>query len=91
MWRLHHQDDNDGDPLLRSLNGNVGRQVWRFDEKAGTAAERQEVERLRERFTSNRFEQAHSSDELLRLQCKKGRKVRARAASSSSSTPIVRL
>ena len=58
-------------PLLRSLNEHSGRQIWVFDEKAGTKEEHAKVEELRKQFTENRHTQRHSSDELLRLQCAK--------------------
>lgn len=67
MWKLTTASNSDGNPLLRSLNGNIGRQVWEFDTKAGTQEEKEEVERLRKEFTQNRDRQKHSSDELLRL------------------------
>ena len=57
--------------LLRSLNSHAGRQIWVFDENAGTKEERAKVEELRNTFTANRHTQHHSSDELLRLQCAK--------------------
>lgn len=68
MWRLTTCYDSEGHPFLRSTNGHQGRQVWVYDEDAGTDADRQEVERLREAFTDTRLKQKHSSDELLRLQ-----------------------
>lgn len=68
MWKLTTCYDNDGDPLLTSRNGHIGRQVWVYDAAAGSAEERAKVEVLREQFTKNRFQQRHSSDELLRLQ-----------------------
>jgi cycloartenol synthase len=66
MWKFTTASDSDGHPLLRSLNGNIGRQVWEYDANAGTPEERAHVERLREQFTANRLTQKHSSDELLR-------------------------
>lgn len=66
MWRLTTAGETPGHPLLTTLNGNVGRQVWVFDPTAGTPEERAEAERLREEFTASRLEQKHSSDELLR-------------------------
>jgi cycloartenol synthase len=76
MWRFVSAGSggpgpaNSDHPLLHSLNDNVGRQTWEFDPEAGTPAERAEVERLRKHYTDNRFSQKHSSDELLRLQCR---------------------
>jgi hypothetical protein len=66
MWRLTSSGDTPDHPLLHTLNGKVGRQVWVFDPSAGTAEERQRVEELRERFTANRLGNKHSADELLR-------------------------
>ena len=68
MWRLTTCYDSGGHPFLESTNGNQGRQVWVYEEDAGTDEERQEVERLREAFAKTRLTQKHSSDELLRLQ-----------------------
>ena len=66
MWKFTTASDSDGHPLLRSLNGNIGRQVWVYDEAAGTPGERAKVEAAREKFTQKRHQQKHSSDELLR-------------------------
>ena len=60
-----------------STNEHVGRQIWVFDEKAGSNEDRAEVERLREKFAKHRSSQKHSSDELLRLQQWRKAKVRA--------------
>ncbi|KAJ1690730.1 hypothetical protein LUZ63_014885 [Rhynchospora breviuscula] len=66
MWRLKVADE--GSPWPRTTNNNVGRQVWEFDHEAGSAEERDEVERAREKFRANRFQMKHSSDLLMRLQ-----------------------
>jgi cycloartenol synthase len=66
MWKFTPASDSDGHPLLHSLNGNKGRQVWVYDENAGTPEERALVEEARRKFTANRLQQKHSSDELLR-------------------------
>ena len=66
MWRLTNGPETPDHPLLHTLNGKVGRQVWVFDSNAGTPQEREQVEKLREAFTANRLSQKHSSDELLR-------------------------
>lgn len=68
MWRLTTCYDSEGHPFLESTNGHQGRQVWVYDEDAGTDVERQEVSNLREAFTTSRRTQKHSSDELLRIQ-----------------------
>jgi len=66
MWKFVSAWNSDGNPLLHSLNGNVGRQTWRFDPNAGSEEERKDIDDLRRRFTENRRTQKHSSDELLR-------------------------
>ncbi len=66
MWKFKSADDSGGNPLLESLNGNIGRQVWVHDADAGSEKDRENVERLREHFTRNRHRQKHSGDELLR-------------------------
>eukprot|EP00892_Ulva_mutabilis_P003932 jgi/Ulvmu1/1910/UM012_0069.1 len=68
MWRLTTCYDSGGHPFLQSTNGHQGRQVWVYEEDAGTDADREKVEGLREAFTKTRLTQKHSSDELLRLQ-----------------------
>jgi hypothetical protein len=50
MWKFKSADDSGGNPLLESLNGNIGRQVWVHDADAGSKKDRENVERLRERF-----------------------------------------
>ena len=66
MWKFRTAWDSDGHPLLHSLNGNVGRQVWVYDPEAGTPEERARAEELRRKFAENRLQQKHSADELLR-------------------------
>lgn len=68
MWKLTTCYDGGRDPFLSTLNGHIGRQVWVFDESAGSPSELAEVEKLRKTFTEKRHVQRHSSDELLRLQ-----------------------
>eukprot|EP00198_Chlamydomonas_reinhardtii_P000539 XP_001689874.1 cycloartenol synthase [Chlamydomonas reinhardtii] len=67
MWKFISAGTTGG-PLLRSLNGNKGRQTWEYDPAAGTPEQRAEAERLREEFTANKDKHHHSGDELLRLQ-----------------------
>jgi cycloartenol synthase len=66
MWKFAPASDSDGHPLLRSLNNNIGRQVWVYDPNAGTPEERKAVEEAQANFTANRFNQKDSADELLR-------------------------
>ena len=77
MWRLTSCYDQGGHPFLATTNAHKGRQVWVFDEQAGTAEERHEVEQLRAKFVKTRQEQRDSSDELLRLQQRSKLKVGA--------------
>ncbi|KAK1317213.1 Cycloartenol synthase [Acorus calamus] len=67
MWKLKIADGG-GDPWLRTVNGHRGRQVWVFDPSLGSPEELAEVERVRDCFRENRFQQKHSSDLLMRLQ-----------------------
>ncbi|XP_049404064.1 cycloartenol synthase 2-like [Solanum stenotomum] len=73
MWKLKLSEEND--PWIRSLNNNVGRQYWEFDQNRGTDEERSHVEDIREHFHKNRFHVKHSSDLLLRLQFAKGKQI----------------
>ncbi|KAK4716676.1 hypothetical protein R3W88_015014 [Solanum pinnatisectum] len=73
MWKLKLSEGND--PWIRSLNNNVGRQYWEFDQNSGTDEERSHVEDIREHFHVNRFHVKHSSDLLLRLQFAKGKQI----------------
>lgn len=66
MWKLKIADG--GNPWLRTTNDHVGRQTWEFDPKAGSPEEIAAIEKAREHFTRNRFQQMHSSDLLMRLQ-----------------------
>ena len=70
MWKFCPSTDYDGlgrsQPLLRTLNDHVGRQVWCWDEHAGTVEERAAVEKARAKFTESRLSQKHAADELLR-------------------------
>ncbi|KAF5175469.1 Cycloartenol synthase [Thalictrum thalictroides] len=69
MWKLKiAQGDN---PWLRTVNNNVGRQVWEFHPNLGTPEELIEIEKARQGYRNNRFERKHSSDLLMRLQMTK--------------------
>lgn len=81
MWRCATASQASDSPYLTTLNNHVGRQQWIYDAEGGTPAEREEVERQREQFSSNRFTQKHPSDELYRTACTQKR--------NSSSLPRV--
>lgn len=76
MWKLACAA---ADPGMASLNDNVGRQTWEYDEQAGTKAERDQVENLRKKYAEGRNKCHHSSDELLRLQMEATRRPRGLA------------
>jgi cycloartenol synthase len=63
---------------LFSLNNHVGRHTWEFDASAGSAAEKEAVERARAAFAKHRHTQQHSADELLRMQYDATRAARGR-------------
>ncbi|KAH0756414.1 hypothetical protein KY290_026684 [Solanum tuberosum] len=73
MWKLKLSEGND--PWIRSLNNNVGRHYWEFDQNSGTDEERSHVEDIRQHFSMNRFHVKHSSDLLLRFQFAKGKQI----------------
>ncbi|XP_024993685.1 cycloartenol Synthase-like [Cynara cardunculus var. scolymus] len=66
MWKLKVAEG--GSPWLHSINDHVGRQVWEFDPELGSFDEIAEVEKARQIFSENRFEQKQSSDMLMRIQ-----------------------
>ncbi|KAL9442260.1 hypothetical protein AB3S75_020710 [Citrus x aurantiifolia] len=69
MWKLKLSEGNcEQDPWITSLNNHIGRQFWEFDPNLGTPEERQQVNKLVNDFTENRFLTKHSSDLLMRLQ-----------------------
>lgn len=84
MWKLVCAKDPFNSQLLPTLNDHKGRQIWVFDESAGTPELIQKVEELRTNFSASRLRQAHSADELLRLQC-------APAAVTSARRPLEKL
>lgn len=70
MWKLKIAEAEN--PWLRTVNNHVGRQVWEYDPNlVGSPEERAEIEKARENFRLNRFEQKHSSDMLMRIQFSK--------------------
>ncbi|CAH9148216.1 unnamed protein product [Cuscuta epithymum] len=66
MWKLKTAEG--GSPWLRTLNSHAGRQTWDFDPNLGTPEELEEIEKFRENFRKNRFQQKHSWDLLMRYQ-----------------------
>lgn len=66
MWKLKTAEG--GSPWLRTLNGHAGRQVWEFDPSLGTPEDLEEIEKFRQNFRNNRFQQKHSWDLLMRHQ-----------------------
>ncbi|XP_020183566.1 cycloartenol synthase-like [Aegilops tauschii subsp. strangulata] len=70
MWRLKIAEGS-GNPLLRTTNGHVGRQVWEFDPAADDPDEVAAVDVARRDFTSRRHQMKNSSDLLMRMQLSK--------------------
>ncbi|KAJ9691016.1 hypothetical protein PVL29_013268 [Vitis rotundifolia] len=66
MWKLKVAEGHG--PWLYSLNNFVGRQIWEFDPEAGTPEEREEVRKVQENFTKNRFRYKPNGDLLMRMQ-----------------------
>lgn len=69
MWKLKIGEGQG--PWLTTISNHHGRQVWEFDHDAGTPEERAEVERVRDEFKKNRFQNKQSSDLLMRMQLTK--------------------
>ncbi|CAM0870166.1 unnamed protein product [Alopecurus aequalis] len=67
MWRLKIGEGS-SNPLLRSTNGHVGRQLWEFDPASDDPEEVAAVEAARREFTSSRHHTKNSSDLLMRIQ-----------------------
>ncbi|KAM0847484.1 hypothetical protein ACQ4PT_054990 [Festuca glaucescens] len=70
MWRLKIAEGS-GNPLLRTTNGHVGRQVWEFDPASDDTEEVAAVDAARREFTSRRHQIKNSSDLLMRMQFSK--------------------
>ncbi|XP_030943933.1 cycloartenol Synthase-like isoform X2 [Quercus lobata] len=66
MWKLKFSEGND--VRLESANNHIGRQYWEFDPNLGTTQEQAQVEKARDEFKKNRFQDKQSSDLLMRLQ-----------------------
>ncbi|XP_075674232.1 cycloartenol synthase-like [Castanea sativa] len=66
MWKLKLSEGND--VRLESANNHIGRQYWEFDPNLGTPQEQAQVEKARDQFKKNRFQDKQSSDLLMRLQ-----------------------
>ncbi|XP_047325827.1 beta-amyrin synthase-like [Impatiens glandulifera] len=66
MWKLKI-GQGDG-PWLSSVNNFVGRQVWEFDPEGGTPEDREQIERIRDRYRSNRSQFKSPSDLLMLFQ-----------------------
>jgi len=67
MWRLK-VGDGENNPYLFSTNNFVGRQTWRFHPEAGSADEKEQVERARQNFYDNRLQNKACSDRIWRFQ-----------------------
>ncbi|KAM0918462.1 hypothetical protein ACQ4PT_008985 [Festuca glaucescens] len=67
MWRLKIAEGSDN-PLLRTTNGHVGRQVWEFDPAWDDPEEIAAADAARREFTSRRHQMKNSSDLLMRMQ-----------------------
>ncbi|CBI30896.3 unnamed protein product, partial [Vitis vinifera] len=66
MWKLKIAEGHG--PWLYSLNNFVGRQIWELDPEAGTPEEREEVRKVQENFTKNRFRYKPNGNLLMRMQ-----------------------
>ncbi|XP_010520562.1 PREDICTED: lanosterol synthase isoform X2 [Tarenaya hassleriana] len=65
MWRVKLSE---GEEEEESVNGNLGRQFWEFDERFGSPQDIKHISELRRNFTIGRFRSKHSSDLLFRFQ-----------------------
>ena len=66
MWKLKVAEGQG--PWLYSLNNFIGRQIWEFDPQAGTQEELEEIRKVQENFTKNRFRYKPNGDLLMRMQ-----------------------
>ncbi|XP_057500971.1 cycloartenol Synthase-like [Actinidia eriantha] len=66
MWKLKIAEGDN--PWLRTVNGQVGRQIWEFDPKLGSPEELVKIEKARENFRKDRFQRKHSVDLLISIQ-----------------------
>ncbi|KAF4404574.1 hypothetical protein G4B88_005960 [Cannabis sativa] len=67
MWKIKFGSGGE-DPYLYSTNNFLGRQIFEFDEKAGTHEERAQVEEARHNFYKNRYNVTPCSDLICRFQ-----------------------
>ncbi|XP_065881553.1 cycloartenol synthase 2-like [Euphorbia lathyris] len=66
MWKLKISEGNE--EWIKSVNNNIGRQFWEFDESFGSEEEKAQVDEFRKNFSENRFHIKQSSDLLVRFQ-----------------------
>ncbi|WCJ34665.1 Cycloartenol synthase [Euphorbia peplus] len=69
MWKLKISKGNE--EWIKSVNNNIGRQFWEFDENFGSEGERAQVDCFRNHFSENKFHVKQSSDLLVRFQLAK--------------------
>ncbi|XP_062105043.1 cycloartenol synthase-like [Humulus lupulus] len=69
MWVLRVSEGKE-DPWVKSVNENIGRQYWEFDDHSSIVTTQQtaQLQHLHRHFHLNRFHTKHSSDLLMRLQ-----------------------
>lgn len=68
MWRLRIGAETGDNTYLFSTNNYAGRQIWEFDEEAGSPEELAEVNKARDNFSANRSIFKASADLLWRIQ-----------------------
>ncbi|KAG6546956.1 hypothetical protein Mapa_011572 [Marchantia paleacea] len=66
MW-LYKVADGVGSPWVETLNGNVGRQTWHYEENGGTLADRVALDDARAKYAENRYKMKHSCDLPMRM------------------------
>lgn len=68
MWRLRIGAEAGDKTHLFTTNNYAGRQIWEFDEDAGSPEELDEVDKVRQNFSANRSVFKPSADLLWRMQ-----------------------